>query len=592
MVTYLPPSEKRPAEPSTVTRVEPDQKIIRAHPIPEAMNVEQIFSQLEGKIAKEEFRQMIKEKIDEFGGLLSEEGAALIVATDLGVDLQVEKPHEFMHIKDLVVGMGDIYLCARVTCVSAVKEFQRDSGTGRVANIEVMDKTGSTRVVLWDDLTEFTQDLSKGDIIEVRGGYVKKGFREGVEINISQRRGTVRKTTGTDKDLPECKIDHTPIADLEEEMADVDVVGRVNQLYGIREFQKNGGTGKVASLSLVDDTGEIRLCLWNDKADVAAALNRGDIIAIEDGYTKMGLNGLELHSGWRGRIILNPDVTVKELPEVERVPLIDIGPGQSYNVSGTISDMGEKRSFVKSDGSPGQLSSFTLQDETAEMRVVLWNEKANEIDKLVPGMAVCIDNAFAKEGMQGLELHGSSLSQLSLQECFEPEIKINTLEEGPVIITGRYYQGELIDESGRVQIVTEETFEDGQLLEVHGTYDDNIVPEKIQKSTEDFPSLEWLLHPPRKVLSEVKAGDYVELYALVKKVIDFESYRRVTIDDGTAEIMGIVFGDVAEGEEYCFYARVYKRTVGTEFVCYQHQVVEAEKKAFDVIKELEVLMEV
>jgi hypothetical protein len=226
------------------------------------------------------------------------------------------------------------------------------------------------------------------------------------------------------------------------------------------------------------------------------------------------------------------------------------------------------------------------------MRVVLWNEKADEIDKLVPGIAVCIDNAFAKEGMQGLELHGSSLSQLTIQECFEPEIKINTLKKGFITITGRYYQGELIDESGRVQIVVEETVEDGQLLEVQGTYDDNIVPEKIQKSTEDFPSLEWLLHPPRKVLSEVKADDYVELYALVKKVIEFESYKRVTIDDGTAETMGIVFGDVVEGEEYCFYARVYKHTVGTEFVCYQYQVVEAEKKAFDVIKELEVLMEV
>lgn len=554
--------------------------------------MEQIFSQLEGKIAEEEFQQRIKEKIDEFGGLLSEEGAALIVATDLGVDLQVEKPREFLQVKDLAVGMNDISLCARVTCVSAVKEFQRDSGTGRVANIEVMDKTGSTRIVLWDDMVDFTKDLNKGDIVEVRGGYVKKGFREGVEIHVSARRGIINKKPETNKDLPTCTIEYTCIQDLEEEMADVDVAGRVNQLYGIREFQKNERTGKVASLSLVDDTGEIRLCLWNDKADITLTLKRGDIIAVEDGYTKMGLNGLELHSGWRGRIIVNPDVEVHELPEVERVDLIDLEPGQSYNVSGVLLDMGEKRSFVKSDGSPGQLASFTLQDDTAEMRVVLWNEKADTIDRLVPGIVVLIDNGYAKEGMEGLELHISSLGQIIIQEQFEPEVKVFTLEKGPVDIKGRFYQGELIDESGRVLLKTEEPIESGQLIRVKGVYDTEITPESIQRIEEEFPSLESLLHPSRKRLADAQEGEYVELYALVKKVLDFNEYKRVSTDDGTAEVMGIVFGDIHEGEEYCFYARIYKGTTGKEFICYQYQVVEAEKEAFDVIKELEGLMEV
>ena len=553
--------------------------------------MEQIFSQLEGKIAKEEFQQRIKEKIDEFGGLLSEEGAALIVAADLGVDLQVEKSREFLQVNDLAVGMSDIWLCARVTCVSAVKEFQRDSGTGRVANVEVMDKTGSTRIVLWDDLVDFTGDLKKGDIVEVRGGYVKKGFRQGVEIHLSSRRGGISKKSDTDKDLPECKTEYTCIQDLEEEMADVDVAGRVNQLYGIREFQKNGGTGKVASLSLMDDTGEIRLCLWNDKADIALTLKRGDIIAVEDGYTKMGLNELELHSGWRGRITANPDVNIQELPEVNRVDLIDLEPGRSYNISGVLSDIGEKRSFVKSDGSPGQLASFTIQDETAEIRAVLWNEKADVIDSLVKGMPVLIDNGYAKEGMEGLELHISSLGQVTVHEEFEPEVKIFNLKKGPVDIKGRYYQGELIDESGRVQITTDDS-EDGQLIRVKGVYETEITPETVEKIEEEFPSLESLLHPSRKVLADVQEGEYVELYALVKKVLDCGEYKRVNIDDGTAEVMGIVFADIQEGEEYCFYARVYKGTTGKEFICYQYQVVEAEKEAFDVIRELEGLMEV
>ncbi len=556
------------------------------------MNLEQIFSQLEGKIAREEFQERIKEKIDEFNGLLSEEGAAFIVAADLGVDLRLEKSREFLQIKDLAVGMNDVSLCARVTCVSAVKEFERDSGAGKVANVEVMDRTGSTRFVLWDDLTDYTLSMNKGDIVEVRGGYVKKGFREGVEIHISSRRGSISKKAETEKDLPECKTECTSIRDLEEEMADVDVVGRVNQLYGIREFQRNGGTGKVASLSLADDTGEIRLCLWNEKADIAARLKRGDIIIVEGGYTKMGLNELELHSGWRGRVIVNPPIQVQELPEVERVNLIDLEPGHSYNVSGILSDVGEKRSFVKSDGSQGQLAKFTLQDETAEICVVLWNEKADMIDRMVKGIPLLIDNGYTKEGMEGLELHVSSLTQVVIEEQFEPEIKISTLKKGAVDVTGRFCQSELIDESGRVPLLTDGSVEEGELIKVKGVYDKKITVSSMERRNEEFPSLESLLHPPRKVIAEVKKGDYAELCALVKKVLGYQNYRRITIDDGTAEIAGIIFGDIVEGEEYCFYARIYKRTTGVEFTCYQYQVVEAEKEAFEMIRELEGLVEV
>jgi hypothetical protein len=52
-------------------------------------SLERIFSQMEGRISKREFRRRVREKIEEFGGLLSEKGAAIIVATDLGIDLKL-----------------------------------------------------------------------------------------------------------------------------------------------------------------------------------------------------------------------------------------------------------------------------------------------------------------------------------------------------------------------------------------------------------------------------------------------------------------------------------------------------------------------
>jgi len=343
---------------------------------------------------------------------------------------------------------------------------------------------------------------------------------------------------------------------------------------------------------LVDDTGEIRLCLWNDKADIAKTMKRGDIILIENGYTKMGLNGLELHSGWRGRGLQNCDIEIQPLPELERVSLIDLTPGNSYDVSGTVTEISEKRSFVRSDGSPGQLARFLLQDESAEICVVLWNEKADLIDNLVKGVPMLIDNGFAKEGMEGLELHVSSLGQVLLHEQFTPETKAFNIEKGPVTVVGRYHQGALVDESGRIPLASDDSIADGQLLRVKGHFDTEIAPDEIEEITEEFPSLESLLRPPRKALSDVKEGDYVEVYALVKRVCDFGAYKRIKIDDSTAEVTGIVFGDMTDGEEYCFYARIFKRTAGMEFICYQYHSVEAEEEAFDMIREIEGLMEV
>lgn len=560
------------------------------------MNLDEIYSKLEGKITKEELKNRIKEKIDEFGGLLSEEGAALIVATDLGVDLQVERPQKSSHIKDLAIGMSDICLCARVICISAIKEFERDAGTGKVANVEVRDNTGSTRVVLWDDLADFSTDLQKGDIIEIKGGYVKKGYREGIEIHASssQRVKISKKSkTETEKDLPECTTNYTCIENLTEEITDVDVVGRVKQKFSIREFQKNGGTGKIGSLVIADDTGEIRLCLWNDKADVVSTIKRGDIIAVENGYTKMGLNDLEIHSGWRGRIIVNPEVELPELPDVKRMNIIDLKPGQPCNVQGIITDIGEKRSFVKQDGSSGQLASFDLQDDTAEIRVVLWNEKADIVANLVEGLPLLIDNAYVREGRDGTEVHVSSVGDVMVDEDFKPEQKISTLKEGPVTVKGRFYQGGITDESGRIKFSEDVDCEKGQLIKIKGVYDtETITIDTIEEINEKFPSLESLLHPPRKMLSDIVSGEFVEIYALVKKVLPLDDYTRVTLDDGTDEVAGIVFGDVVKGEEYCFYARVYKRESGTECVCYQYHSVEAEKEAFNVLKELEGLVEV
>ena len=80
----------------------------------------------------------------------------------------------------------------------------------------------------------------------------------------------------------------------------VDIVARVMKTYEPREFQKNGKTGRVANLLLGDETGTVRLSLWNEEVDLLEKekIKEGDVVRISGGYVKMdNRDMLELRLG-------------------------------------------------------------------------------------------------------------------------------------------------------------------------------------------------------------------------------------------------------------------------------------------------------
>ena len=92
------------------------------------MDLEQIFSQLEGEITKEEFQQRIKKKIDEFGDLLSEEGAALIVAADLGLSSQLN-PTKYCPSCGAKLRPDDVFCsnCGKKVEISPISKIKKES---------------------------------------------------------------------------------------------------------------------------------------------------------------------------------------------------------------------------------------------------------------------------------------------------------------------------------------------------------------------------------------------------------------------------------------------------------------------------------
>ncbi len=153
--------------------------------------IDEIVSKLSNSsgMQKEEIFRMIEDKQVELSGLISDEGAAYLVAKELGVDLRREQ--EKLNIENITPGMQNADLTGKITRIFPVNEFKTDKAEGRVANIIIADKTGSIRLSLWNDEIDKLENISVGDVVRVHG-FVRDN-RGQAEIRLG-RRGSIAKT--------------------------------------------------------------------------------------------------------------------------------------------------------------------------------------------------------------------------------------------------------------------------------------------------------------------------------------------------------------------------------------------------------------
>ena len=89
------------------------------------------------------------------------------------------------------------------------------------------------------------------------------------------------------------------IKDLKIGQGNVDIDVDVVDVGEVREFEKFGRSGRVATAIVKDDTGDIKLTLWNDDIDKIKA---GDKVKLTNGYVSEWQGELQLTSGRAGKI--------------------------------------------------------------------------------------------------------------------------------------------------------------------------------------------------------------------------------------------------------------------------------------------------
>jgi replication factor A1 len=348
--------------------------------------IEEVYADLDADVSEEDFRAAVEEKVAQMGGLADEETAALLVAHEYDDD-----GGQVGAIADIEAGMEEVEFQGKVTHVGELRTFERDGEDeeGRVINLDVADESGSIRVAFWDGEAAVIADgeIERGDVLKLRGR-PKDGYN-GVEV--SADRAEIDEEAEIEIDDGE-----TQIADLVAGQSEVTLQGLVLETESIRTFDRDDGSeGRVSNVVLGDETGRVRLTLWDEQADRAEDLETGTSVAVIDGYVREREGDIELHVGSRGaveaieaEVEYDPDTTPIEALELD----------DQVDIRGVVRSTDPVRTFDRDDGSEGQVRNVRIQDETDDIRVALWGEKADR--DVAPGDEVVFTDVEIQDGWQ------------------------------------------------------------------------------------------------------------------------------------------------------------------------------------------------
>jgi replication factor A1 len=276
---------------------------------------------------------------------------------------------------------GTVNLIGVIVDKFPVSTFNRQDGSeGRVTRVSLEEGGGRMTLVLWDEKVDEVEKMEPGTKIRVTGGNARERQDRSLEV-------------------------HTKIGNLRTGMSSVNVAGRVSNIGSMREFtRRDGDTGRVVSVLLGDETGTVRLSLWDDDVEMVNDMEPGSIIAVENGYTRLSLGDVGLNVGQSGRLQINPeDIEIGEFNiETQIVPLRDLREGQTnIHVRGTVLEPPEVREVETARG-PATVASFRIDDGTGEVRVSVWRDLVSQVEGLSGGTRVRIENCNVREPFDGL----------------------------------------------------------------------------------------------------------------------------------------------------------------------------------------------
>jgi ssDNA-binding replication factor A large subunit len=144
-------------------------------------NYERILARIvkSSGLERGEIEKRVEAKRSKLSGLISLEGAAQIIAAELGISFDNEK----LKLNELSSDMRKVNVVGKVMNLSPVRTFTTKKGDeGKVVNLFLADDTSNVKVVLWD--THHIGMVEKGEVSENKVIEILNGSMRDNELHL------------------------------------------------------------------------------------------------------------------------------------------------------------------------------------------------------------------------------------------------------------------------------------------------------------------------------------------------------------------------------------------------------------------------
>lgn len=248
-------------------------------------------------------KELIQEKLKQLSGLISEEGAAHIVANDLGV--QLYKTEGTLKIKELSTAAKTTNTAGKVVAKYEIREFDKNGRKGKVANMMIGDETGRIRVVMWNNQTDLFEKINEGDIIKINNPYIKDNNGK-LEVHLNDNSKVDINPAGLSIEVPEGMAEtERPqrelkyLREIQGNEENVEVLGTILNVFDLRFFAVDPDTNKrvtdedvaagkphtmnyVTTVVLDDGTAQMRVTCWKNQTQHLFGLSNEEILKWKD----------------------------------------------------------------------------------------------------------------------------------------------------------------------------------------------------------------------------------------------------------------------------------------------------------------------
>ncbi|MDD5700253.1 MAG: hypothetical protein PHH00_03655 [Candidatus Nanoarchaeia archaeon] len=156
-------------------------------------------------LGKDEIERRVEAKRAKLSGLISKEGAAQVIAAELGINFDNEK----LKIGELLPTMRKVNVVGKVINLFPVRSFVKNEKQGKVANMVIADETSNIKVVLWDvnhiAMIE-REEIAIGKVVDIsnasmRGGEVHLGSFSDIKLTNQEMKDVIEGRTAKEKKI-------------------------------------------------------------------------------------------------------------------------------------------------------------------------------------------------------------------------------------------------------------------------------------------------------------------------------------------------------------------------------------------------------